>query len=158
MLYTGIVFLHIIAAAFWVGGMLFLALVVVPSLRDNPQRALLIERMGRRFEYVGVVALLVLLATGLVNLAFRGVTSLDMLWASPVGRVGAVKLLLFVLMALVALWHNRVVGQRAVCLLQAGDPAAERMRRLSLWVGRIILVLALVLMYLGVLLVRGVGI
>lgn len=38
-LYYLSVFLHIVCAAFWIGGMLFLPLVVLPAIRDNPQRS-----------------------------------------------------------------------------------------------------------------------
>ncbi len=157
---TVAVFLHVVAAAFWVGGMLFLGIVVIPLLRDIPQRAVLIERIGRRFEYGGGVALLVLLVTGLVNLASRGITSLEALWTSPIGRMGLLKLGLFAVMVFISLWHSWAVGRRAVRLLQegVGNPEAERMRQLSLWAGRIVLVLALALVCLGVLLARGIAI
>ena len=81
--YTASVLLHILAATFWLGGMLFLAIVVVPALRGAPERARLLERMGKLFERASVIALAVLLVTGVVNLLFRGVAQVSDLWSSP---------------------------------------------------------------------------
>jgi uncharacterized membrane protein len=81
--YIASVLLHILAATFWLGGMLFLAIVVVPALRGAPERARLLERMGKLFERASVIALAVLLVTGVVNLLFRGVAQVSDLWSSP---------------------------------------------------------------------------
>jgi uncharacterized membrane protein len=67
-------FLHVLAAITWIGGMLFIALVLVPvtrGLEDAALRRRLVQAAGRRFRVVGWVALAVLVATGLVNLALR---------------------------------------------------------------------------------------
>jgi len=75
--YIASVLLHILAATFWLGGMLFLAIVVVPALRGAPERARLLERMGKLFERASVIALAVLLVTGVVNLLSRGVAQVS---------------------------------------------------------------------------------
>jgi len=157
--YIASVFLHILAATFWLGGMLFLAIVVVPALRGVPERVRLLERMGKLFERASVIALAVLLVTGVVNLLFRGVAQVSDLWSSPVGRVGALKLALFVVMAMLSLWHNAVLGRRALALLQQGreDPHAARLVLWSRWVGRLLVLLSVILVLLGVLIARGVG-
>ncbi len=55
--------LHILAMAFFVGGQLFLAAVVVPVERHSPDREQL-RAIARRFGYGTLAALGVLLATG----------------------------------------------------------------------------------------------
>ena len=67
--------LHVLAVAVWLGGMLFIAFVVVPVTRGLPDPALrgrLVREMGRRFRTVAWAAVAVLIATGLANL-----------WAAP---------------------------------------------------------------------------
>src|SRR5689334_23348349 len=54
--------LHLIAMAFFVGGQLFLAAVVVPVLRGGDREAL--RRAARRFGGGSLIALAVLVATG----------------------------------------------------------------------------------------------
>lgn len=62
-LWQGILYLHLLAMAFFVGGQLVFGIAVVPVLRGNPDR----ERMrgvARRFGYGSLVALGVLVVTG----------------------------------------------------------------------------------------------
>ncbi len=55
--------LHILAMAFFLGGQLFLAAIVVPVERRSPDRERL-RAIARRFGYGTLVALGVLIATG----------------------------------------------------------------------------------------------
>jgi putative copper export protein len=62
-LWNGILWLHLLAMAFFVGGQLMLGAVVVPVLRGAPDRAPL-RAAARRFGFGTMAAILVLLATG----------------------------------------------------------------------------------------------
>jgi uncharacterized membrane protein len=58
-----VLFLHVLAMAFFVGGQIMLAAVVVPAVRrgNDPER---MRAVARRFGVGSLAALLVLLATG----------------------------------------------------------------------------------------------
>ncbi|HYU61004.1 MAG TPA: hypothetical protein VEK39_09600 [Solirubrobacterales bacterium] len=62
-LWLGVLWLHLVAMAFFVGGQLVVGLAVVPVERSAPDRTRLIA-IARRFGYGSLVALAVLLATG----------------------------------------------------------------------------------------------
>jgi uncharacterized membrane protein len=64
-MYQWIVWVHILAAIIWIGGMFFLPLVLVPVLRrQEPKlRAVLLDAVGRRFRTVGWIAIGLLLVT-----------------------------------------------------------------------------------------------
>src|SRR5579884_2927858 len=100
----------------WVGGMLFLALVVVPATRGMPAevRGPLFAAVGRRFRYVGWVCIGLLVVTGGLQLGFRGVTWAALassgLWSGSFGRVLALKLGLVAAMLGVSLYHDLVLG------------------------------------------------
>jgi putative copper export protein len=156
--------LHILAAAVWVGGMAFLALVVVPVVRRPTfaaQSALLVRETAARFRVVGWSALAVLIVTGVVNLAVRGYGHESVrsgtLFAGVFGHVLAVKLVLVALTIALAVLHDLWLGPRASAILVAapGTPGALRARRLASWLGRVSLLLGIALVVLGVLLVRG---
>lgn len=93
MLLIASIWIHILAAMVWIGGMAFVSLVLVPALRrmeDPAVRADLLKQVARRFRVVAWGSILVLIATGMANLALLGQ------WPSletSFGRVLAVKLI-----------------------------------------------------------------
>jgi uncharacterized membrane protein len=62
-LWNGILWLHLIAMAFFVGGQLMLAAVVVPVLRQREDRGPL-RAAARRFGFGTLAAIVVLIGTG----------------------------------------------------------------------------------------------
>lgn len=163
-LYLVSVGLHIVAACAWLGGMLFLVLVVVPSLRAPalaPHAAAAIRIVGERYRTVGWWTLLLLVATGLVNASFRA-GSLPALgdasfWTGPFGRFLAMKLALVALVFVLSAVHDFYVGPRAGRLMIEAPEAAETRawRSAARMLGRVNLVLALAIVALAVRLVRG---
>jgi uncharacterized membrane protein len=89
--------LHVIAMAFFVGGQLFLAAMVVPVERRAPDRERL-RAIARRFGWGSVIALVVLVITG------SAMASHFEDW----GRTElSIKLGLVVIVAALVVWHMR---------------------------------------------------
>lgn len=158
-LYLISVWLHITAAMVWIGGMVFLALILVPALRKPEYQAVapaLVYVTGIRFRWVGWSCLALLVLTGLFNLAERGVGWAD-LWSSGFGQRLGFKLVVVGLILLLSVLHDFFIGPKAGLLLRQapGSPAAQRLRRQASWIGRLNLILGLVATALGVTLVRG---
>ena len=136
--------LHVVAAITWMGGMLFLALVLVPVTRrieDRALRARLFHEVGLRFRAVGWIALGVLVATGIGNLwlAPELLTASRFQW----------KLSLVVLALALAAVHDFDLGPRA------GEPGADPSVRVrASWLARVNLVVVLVIVLLGLSLLR----
>ena len=73
-----LVWLHVLAAVNWIGGTIFLSLVLLPVLKREPfasQKALLFRTIARRFRAVVWGAIAVLLFTGPLLLHQRGILS-----------------------------------------------------------------------------------
>ncbi len=97
--------LHLLAMAFFVGGQLFLAALVVPVERHAPDRERL-RAIARRFGYGTLAAIGVLLATGAAMASHYGVWDRSVLQAKL-----AVLVLVGVLMGLhVASARTRVIS------------------------------------------------
>ena len=62
-LWQAILYVHLTAVAFFFGGQLVLGAVIVPVERANPDRDRL-RAMARRFGYGSLIALVVLVSTG----------------------------------------------------------------------------------------------
>jgi putative copper resistance protein D len=136
--------LHVLAAITWIGGMLFLALVLVPVTRqlgDAALRARLFHLVGVRFRAVGWVAIGVLVLTGIGNL-----------WLFPqLMRLPRFhwKLGLVVVALALSVIHDFVVGPRAG--IPGADPA---LRVRASWLARINVAVVLVIVLLGLSLLR----
>jgi len=160
------ILLHILAAIVWIGGMVFLGAVLIPVLRrsrsSSPgQYTELIHRTGTRFRNVGWACLLILVLTGLVNLTrwgvgFERLVSAE-LWASTWGHILAMKLALVAAALAMSGVHDFVVGPRATRTLREapGSKEAGRLRRIAGWMGRANLLIAVLVVALGIMLVRG---
>ncbi len=101
---TAVRAIHLLAMAFFVGGQLLLAVAVVPVERSSPDRERM-RAMARRFGWGTLVAIAVLVATG-VALA----TEYNQ-WES--GTLHA-KLALVALVAVLIGWHLRRPDLRAL--------------------------------------------
>lgn len=162
-LYFVSVWLHVLAATIWIGGMFLLVLVVVPWLRRGGRAAAgtFLRETGVRFRTVGWACFLVLAVTGTFNLWIRGVRPghfLDAGWLdSPFGRTVTLKLGVFAIVLAASVVHDFVVGPRAAKALErdAGSPEAARLRRMASLLGRANALLALALLAIAVALVRG---
>ena len=163
-LYLLAVTLHVLAAALWVGGMLFLVFVIVPLLRTPALReraVALVAALGLRFRSVGWACFFVLIVTGFVQAAYRTPSPSALAegawWSAPFGRLLAQKLVLVTLILLLSGVHDFVVGPRASALLAAGpgSPRALHWQRLARWMGRVNLFLAVAVIAMAVALARG---
>jgi putative copper resistance protein D len=163
-LYLLSVFFHILAAVVWIGGMVFLATVLVPAVRrPEHQRvaASLVQLTGTRFRVVGWACLGVLLLTGALNLASWGITWADVLSGrvlhGPFGRLLGIKSVLVTAVFLLSAVHDFRIGPRATAVWQASpdSPETARLRRVASWLGRFTLLLGLAAVAVGVMLVRG---
>lgn len=157
------VWLHIMAAITWIGGMLFLMLVAVPWLRrgDRTQAARFLKETGPRLRNIAWICFGTVLVTGTFNLYVRGVrfeSFVDPDWrASGFGKAVLYKLGAFVLVVAVSAVHDFVVGPRATSAITRDPRSAEaaRWRKLASLLGRTNVVLALALVALAVVIVRG---
>lgn len=163
-LYLVSVWLHVIAAMTWVGGMLFLVLVLVPPLRKPEMRERapqLFHLVGVRFRAVGWVAIGTLVTTGIFNVMARGYSFADVLTGKPFvgdwGHTLALKLLFVASVLALGVVHDFWLGPRATRLARenAAPETRERARLVASWMGRGSLLLALAIVALAIKVVRG---
>lgn len=158
------VWLHILGAAVWIGGMVFLGLVLVPVIRGSDfahVRTALLYRTGLRFRWAGWAVLGLLVITGILNLGYRGYTWADLwhgtLWQGSWGTILAWKVALVGLVLVVSAVHDFYLGPRATRLLaqKPDSTGAQRLRRTASIIGRLMLLVSLIILALAVMLVRG---
>jgi copper resistance protein D len=154
--------LHVLAALFWLGGMMFLGLVgarVLRGVEPPALRAELFRRIGHAFRNAGWAAIAVLLVTGTLNLHFRDLLRGEVLgsaafWGTAYGTALAWKLTTVAAMVGISAVHDFVDGPRASRAVP-GSPAAIRLRKRAAWLARVNVGIGVVLVFHAVRLARG---
>ena len=154
---------HVLAAMFWLGGMLFLGLVGAPVLRglEPPElRQRLFHQLGLRFRTAGWWAIGVLLLTGVINLHYRGwlrwsgvLGDVDF-WRTTPGHALALKLIAVAAMLLVSAVHDFGLGPLAG-RASAGSARAIQLRRRAALLARVNALLGVLVVVAAVRLARG---
>jgi copper resistance protein D len=163
VVYLIAVWLHVLAAATWIGGMVFLVAVVLPCLRrpaagDGARE--LMHAFGVRFRAVAWIALGILVLTGTFNVAHRGYGIASLLsgdlFRAGWGHTLAAKLVLVAGALSLSVIHDFWIGPAATRLAREGGPVErrERFRALAAALGRVNFVFALGILALAVTLVR----
>ena len=160
------VWLHILAAAVWTGGLIYTAAVAVPFALTHPveERQRILRGLGRRFRWIGWGSIGVLIITGIGNLALR-VTPIkfsqmlngDVFNPDKVERLIAIwlpwKLMLVIVMIGLIAFHD-ITSIQAAKRHEASPDSAPGSRAGSRAAALATLVAILVL-YVSVRLVRG---
>jgi putative copper export protein len=152
-----VLWLHILAVAIWLGGMLFLLIVLIPLFHGTlPAR----EEMqiayaaGKRYHFVASRAMETILLTGIVNLFTRGGDVFSRGFLTILG----LKVVGFLLMAGLQTWQRISLHRQLTPLLTAGGGGVlgehqwhairarlTQVTRLNLTLGAVVLFLALML-------------
>ena len=165
MLYQAAVFIHILSAIVWAGGMLFLVMVMVPlarqAMRDGGPGAVLLQQAARRFLPVAWSAIALLVLTGIyIAWSHWGVRPDNFFTGGgQFIRVLQIKVGLTLLVIVLSLAHDFVIGPLVLRKLEAtpspGDAGYPRRgRALVLVLARMNLLLVMAILVLAVVLVR----
>jgi len=128
--------LHLIGAAVWAGGLVFLGIAAVVARRTVPpaERIAFFRSLGRRFAAVAAIAAVAIAATG-IDMATDRLASWSALLDTGYGRILFAKIVLFALALAEAAVHSLVLGPRLGRLREAlldapDDPDLQaRLRR-----------------------------
>ena len=158
-MYYLLVSFHLLAAIGWIGGMLFLSLVLAPLVRSRkaaPEFMALFRSAALRFRVVAWAAIGVLLLTGPLLLLQRG---LSLGTPSSWPHIVRLKLGLVGVLLLLTILHDLVLGPRvshAVSIPEASRTAWDHLVvRTARWLPRVSLILALAVVILATMLARS---
>lgn len=154
-----LVWIHLIAAISWIGGTIFLSLVLAPSYRSlasKPDVGVLFRTAAKRFRLVVWGAVALLLLTGPMLVLSHGWPLFEPArWPSPLG----IKLVLVAALLLMTLAHDLVLGPRvrAILALSPDQRTASDQTVLiaATWLPRLALLLSLGVLFVAVMLARS---
>jgi putative copper resistance protein D len=153
-----LVWFHMIAAISWIGGTIFLSVVLMPVLKREPfvsQRAMLFRTIARRFRVVIWGAIAILLLTGPPLLYQRGIPIMN---PSEWPMILGVKLGLVAILLLLTLTHDLIIGPPVGRILQIPRESRSGFDHTvvawSPWIARSALLLTLAVLLAAVVLAR----
>ncbi len=157
-----ITWIHLIAAAIWVGGSLFIGIVFSPLLKTMTdsveERMQIMIRVGRRFNKVAVPSLIILMITGLYT-SHALIGKPELLVSTSYGTFLIIKIFLVIGLIIVYAVHVRVIRkdiEEKIMSNQMPEPEIQRLRKKIIILGEITVVLSVAILFFAALLDAGV--
>jgi uncharacterized membrane protein len=157
-----ITWIHLIAAAIWVGGSLFIGIVFSPLLKTMTnsveERMQIMIRVGRRFNKVAVPSLIILMITGLYS-SHMLLIKPDLLVATSYGTFLIIKIILVIVLIIIYAIHVRVIRkdvEEKIMSNQMPETEIQKLRKKIIILGEITVVLSIAILFFAALLDAGV--
>ena len=154
--------IHLVSAAIWVGGSLFIGVVLSPLLKTMTdsieERMKIMIRVGRRFNKIAVPSLIILMATGLYS-SHMLLSKPDILFATSYGTFLTVKIILVILLIITYAVHVRVIRKDVedkIMSNQLSEPQIQKLRKKIIILGEVTVVLSVAILFFAALLDAGV--
>ena len=149
MMSVFVMWIHLIAVIAWIGGTLFVLFVLRPVMGRSgilSQSDQFLKRMDGRFRTIRWNSIIIILVTGFLNLIYEGGTErLESSW----GVVLMIKILLSAIAMGLTGINDFVLNPRSVLA------SPEQPTRSSKWLGDVVLVLTLLVLFMAVYLSRA---
>lgn len=148
---------HLTCASIWVGGSLFLGIVLAPMLgtiADSPaDRLALMLRIGRRFNRIALPSFIILIITGIYN-SRAFILQPNALIDSDYGIILLIKIVFVIVTLIIYVIHIRSIDIETENKIRNGDSNSyiQSVRSRIIFLGRMIVGLSLIILFLGALL------
>lgn len=156
-----VTWVHLICASIWVGGSIFIGIVLVPVLKSYTKTVeelvALMVKIGRRFNKMTIPAFAILIATGLYS--SRGFFGDPVaLVESSYGMILLIKIALVIATVGTYIVHVRMLNaelEKKIMSGYGGSVYVQSIRSKIIHLGRIIVVLSVIILLLAALLDSG---
>lgn len=152
ILLTVINWLHLFATVAWIGGMTTNLLVLLPSIREALEPAVLGKLMGavmKRFRILTYISIVVLIVTGAVmtkfNASYMGLALFGNLWSI----VALIKHIVIVVMIIIAIYAFEGLARKVSKLAMKGpSPDLARLQKKQIMLASIGFILGVIVLLL----------
>ena len=154
--------IHLVSAAIWVGGSLFIGIVFSPLLKTMTnsleERMQIMIRVGRRFNKIAVPSLIILMATGLYS-SHVLLSKPELLVATSYGTFLIIKIILVIALIITYAVHVRVIRkdvEEKIMSKQMPEPQIQKLRKKIIILGEVTVVISVAILFFAALLDAGV--
>jgi putative copper export protein len=156
-----ITWIHLVSAAIWVGGALFIGAVISPLLKTMTtsveERLQFMIKVGRRFNKIAIPSLVILVGTGIYN-SSGFFNKPDLLFSSGYGNFLIIKIILVVALIIAYAVHVRIIRkdiEEKIISKQLSETQVQKLRKKIIILGEVTMVLSVAVLFMAALLDAG---
>ena len=153
---------HLVSASIWVGGGIFLGVVLTPLLKRMPfsteERLELMIKTGRRFNKIALPALVILIATGIYN-SHLVLQSPEILFSTSYGAFLITKIILVIALIVTYAIHIKIFSkdvEEKITAKQITDRELQKLTKQGMILGETTVVISAAILFFAALLDAGV--
>ena len=154
--------IHLMAAAIWIGGSLFIGIVFSPLLKTMTdsleERMKIMIRVGKRFNKIAVPALIILMVTGLYS-SHVLLSKPELLVSTSYGMFLIIKIILVIALVITYAVHVRIIRkdvEEKIMSNQMSTSQIQKLRKKIIILGEVTVFLSIAILFLASLLDAGV--
>ena len=157
-----VTWIHFLCASIWVGGSIFLGLVLAPLLKKMSfpieERLNLMIRTGRRFNKIALPALVILIATGIYN-SHLVLQNNEILFSTSYGAFLLTKIILVIALIITFAIHVHIFNkniEEKIAAKQITDSELQKLQKSAMILGESTVVISVAILFFAALLDAGV--
>ncbi len=157
-----LVWAHLVSASIWVGGSIFIGIVLAPLLKtiseSVEERVAIMIRVGRKFNKIAIPSLAILIVTGLYN-SSNILSRPQFLLSTNYGIILVVKIILVISLIVMFIIHVRIIRSEIEKKIESKQMLPEivhRLRSKIISLGRIMVFVSVAILLMAALLRSGI--
>ena len=157
-----ITWIHLISASIWVGGSIFLGVVLAPLLKKMSlsieERLELMIKVGRRFNKIALPSLVILIGTGIYN-SHLVLQSTEILFTSSYGAFLITKIVLVIALIITFAIHIRLFSkdiEQKISARQIADTELKKLNKKGMILGETTVVISVAILFFAALMDAGI--
>ena len=154
--------IHLISASIWVGGSIFLGVVLAPLLKKMSlsieERLELMIKVGRRFNKIALPSLIILIGTGIYN-SHLVLQSPEILFSSSYGAFLITKIVLVIALIITFGVHIRLFSkdiEQKISARQIADTELKKLNKKGMILGETTVVISVAILFFAALMDAGI--
>jgi putative copper resistance protein D len=153
---------HLVSASIWVGGSIFIGIVLAPLLKtiseSVEERVAIMIRVGRKFNKIAIPSLVILIATGLYS-SSNILSRPEFLFSTNYGIILVIKIILVISLLVMFAIHVRIIRTEIEKKIESKEMLPEIVQKLRskiISLGRIMVFVSIAILLMAALLHSGI--
>ncbi len=153
---------HLVSASIWVGGSIFIGIVLAPLLKtiseSVEERVTIMIKVGRKFNKIAIPSLAILIATGLYN-SSNILSKPQLLFSTNYGIILLIKIILVISLIAMFAVHVRMIRIEIEKKIESKEMIPEIVQKLRskiISLGRIMVFVSVAILFMAALLHSGI--